>query len=258
MDLRAWNGEAKMPKFRKLTFKIRDFTPHTLPMARLSEYLAEYARLLGSEESVHFVRVGEGSAALISEIEEPFYASVRRRAMDASRGVGPQDAVKAFQQIDAKLRRDATAATLQSDTEKKILMFPGVTATPKETFGPFNQPGTVEGTLIKIGGRDNTIPVHIEDSAGGTFNCNATREMARKLAPYLFGNPIRLHGTGRYVRHADGTWEMTGFNIEYYEELNNDPLPVVIERLRAIPGSEWDEILDPLADLEHIRQGKAN
>lgn len=247
-----------MPKFRKLTFKIRDFTPRTLPMARLSEYLAEYARLLGSEEAVHFMRVGEGSAALISEVEEPVYASIRRRAIDASRGIGPQDAVKAFQQIDAKLRRDATAATLQSDTDKKILMFPGVTAIPKETFGPFNQPSTVEGIPIKIGGKDSTIPVHIEDSAGGTFICNATRELARKLAPYLFGGPIRLHGTGRYTRHADGTWEMIGFNIEYHEELNNDPLPVVIERLRAIPGSEWSDIGDPLADLELIRRGKVN
>lgn len=248
-----------MPKFRKLTFKIRDFTPRTLPMARLSEYLAEYARLLGSEEAVHFVRVGEGSAALISEIEEPLYATVRRRAIDASRGVGPQDAVRAFQQIDAKLRHDTTAATLQSDTDKKILMFPGVTATPKESFGPFNQPGTVEGTLIKVGGRDSTIPVHIEDSAGSILICNATtREMARKLAPYLFGDPIRLHGTGRYTRHADGTWEMIGFNIEYYEELNNDPLPVIIERLRAIPSSEWSSLRNPLGELEHIRRGKAN
>jgi len=247
-----------MPKFRKLTFKIRDFTPHTLPMKRLSEYLAEYARLLGSEEAVHFVRVGEGSAALISEVESPLYASVRRRAIDAARGVGPQDAVKAFQQLDAYLRHDETAATLQNDTNKKILMFPGVTATPKESFGPFNQPGTVEGTLIKVGGKDDTIPVHIEDSTGGTLICNATREIARQLAPYLFGNPIRLHGTGRYTRHADGTWEMIGFHIQYHEELNNDPLPVVIERLRALPGSEWNDIQNPLAELEHIRRGKAN
>jgi hypothetical protein len=243
-----------MPKYRKLTFKIRDFTPHTLPMARLSEYLADYAKLCGNESAVHFMRVGDGSAALHAEIEEPLYPAVRRRAVDAAKGVGHEEAVTAYRSLNAKLRQDKTAADLQTDREKKILAFPGATAPEPVVFGPFNQQGTLEGVLIKVGGKDKTIPVHIE-GAEQAYICNATREMARKLAPYLFGEPIRVSGTGRWTRSDDGTWTLVGFNIEHYEELNNDPLPVVIERLRAIPDNGWNDVDDPLSELNRIRRG---
>jgi hypothetical protein len=38
-------------------FRIDAFTPDTLPMARLAEYLSALAKLLGHQEHTHFVRV---------------------------------------------------------------------------------------------------------------------------------------------------------------------------------------------------------
>jgi hypothetical protein len=41
--------------------KIDVYTPATIPMARLAEYMQEFAVLLGEAKSVHFVRLEEGS-----------------------------------------------------------------------------------------------------------------------------------------------------------------------------------------------------
>jgi len=48
---------------RESVFLIIDaFTPDTLPMSRLAEYLKSFAAMLGSEANVHFDSVLEGSA----------------------------------------------------------------------------------------------------------------------------------------------------------------------------------------------------
>ena len=49
-------------KREEISFDIDVFTPETLPMARLAEYLAKFSELLGNAENVHFSRLMKGSA----------------------------------------------------------------------------------------------------------------------------------------------------------------------------------------------------
>lgn len=245
-----------MANYRKIKFKINGFTPDTLPMARLAEYLADYALLLGNDPAVHFRSIEDGSAELVSDVDEPELPAIRKRAQDAAKGFGPTEAVRGYLNLNTKLRQDKTSGELQGDRGAKLLYFPGSTAEEAPSFGAFNQPGTLDGMLIKVGGRGDTIPVHIEDQ-DRCYICNATRDMAKRLAPHLFGDPIRLQGTGRWVREANAAWTLIGFNIGDFEVLNNDPLPTVIDRLRDIPGNDWDKIKDPLGELERIRTGVA-
>ena len=49
--------------------RIDAFTPDTMPMARLAEYLGALARLLGHAEHTHFVRLEEGSAKLVHRVD---------------------------------------------------------------------------------------------------------------------------------------------------------------------------------------------
>ena len=46
-------------------FTIDAYSPETLPMSRLAEYMAEVARLLGKVDQVHFVRLEPGSTVLV-------------------------------------------------------------------------------------------------------------------------------------------------------------------------------------------------
>jgi len=55
-----------MPTGRELLeFVIDAYSPETLPMSRLAEYMAQLATLLGEKDHVHFVEL----AALIHAVE---------------------------------------------------------------------------------------------------------------------------------------------------------------------------------------------
>ena len=55
---------AKRPR-NELVFRIPEFDPLTLSMARLGEYITHLAVLYGEKDHIHFLRVARGSAALV-------------------------------------------------------------------------------------------------------------------------------------------------------------------------------------------------
>ena len=73
--------------------------------------------------------------------------------------------------------------------------------------------------------------MHLQEE-GTVYICNATREMARRLSPHLFGSTLRVHGNGRWERDAEGAWLLKRFDIESFEILDDEPLAAVIDRLR--------------------------
>ena len=57
-----------MSNDKERRFKNDVFTPETLPMERLAEYMLQFAKLLGEPERVHFVDVEAGSAVLRARV----------------------------------------------------------------------------------------------------------------------------------------------------------------------------------------------
>jgi hypothetical protein len=242
-----------MPK-KELHFSIEGATPHTLAMSRLAEYLKELAKLFGSEDKVHFLRVDEGSANCTMEVEEEEQQSISSRVQLARSGQGPKEVVKAFNSIRYFLDEDNTSALMEWEKGEVLIEFPKQSVEGQDTFGPFSEDGSLDGILVKIGGLDETIPVHLVYE-GVHHNCNATKEMARKLAPHIFGKPIRVHGRGKWYRNAEGKWEMRWFDIHDFEELSDASLLDVVGRLRSIPDNDLMKSKDPLGDMLKIRHG---
>lgn len=50
-------GRAQMRQAFKFTLRIDAFTPESLPMRRLAQYLLGLAQLMGEPEHVHFDRI---------------------------------------------------------------------------------------------------------------------------------------------------------------------------------------------------------
>ena len=232
-------------------FVIDAYSPDTLPMARLAEYMADLARLLGRTKQVHFVRLDPGSAELVHAVEPEAAADVRNRLRAIKRGEAAADATTAFAALDRRLASDHATGSLR-DGGGEVIRFPGRERSPPLTFGAFVQPGVLDGVLIRVGGRDDTVPVHLRD--GETIHiCNATRDMARHLAVHLYGPTLRVRGDGRWERDADGVWSMKRFNIEKFDELDDATLGEVVERLRGVEGSGWKDIDDLSAELGRLR-----
>lgn len=233
-------------------FVIDAYSPETLPMSRLAEYMADLARLLGRAERVHFVRLEPGSTVLVQIVEPEAVPEVRSRVRALAQGEAPEDADKAFKALNRHLADDNAVGSLREGGSGEAIRFPGREQPTPLTFGAFNQSGVLDGVLVRVGGRDDTVPVHLQD--GNTIHmCNATRDMARSLAVHLYGPALRVHGEGRWERDADGDWLMKRFNITGFEELDDAPLGEVVGRLRAVKGSGWKGIDDPSLELRRLR-----
>ena len=229
------------------------YSPETLPMARLAEYLAELAVILGHRAAVHFVKIESGSAVPVFAIDREEAPKVQKRVAALDRGDGPEDARQAVQRIDRWLADDDATGELLGPTGARLLRFPGRDRAASPKYGPFTQAGTLDGVVIVIGGERDPVPLHLQDGEL-VHNCMVPRELARRLAPYLFGSPVRVSGNGRWKRDAHGHWEMTHFSVSAFEPLTEETLASAVARLRQMP-AEWKQSTDPLADLMAIRSG---
>lgn len=255
-------GVRPMPDFKELRFKIEgkiedvDFTPTTLPMARLAEYIADLSVLLGHKESVHLIKVEEGSATPLVYYDALEEARIFNRVRGAAEGAGDPDAVEAFQKIDRRLKRDNGFGRLVNGSAE-LAEFPGVRQPQPDKYPKIRERGTIVGKLIRVGGRGDTIPIWIDRADNKTFYCETNESLSRQLSEFYL-KLVRVHGMGTYIRNENEEWEQTKFTIQSF-----DPTPVVDEsiiatfdKLRAIEDNEWNEVRDPLAELTRLRHGE--
>lgn len=207
------------------------FTPDSIPMSRLAGYMAQFAELLGNREHVRFARLGGGSLTMAAQVNEVAIRKVDRRIDEIRYGTAPISAQRAFQTIDYMLAEDRANGQLRRG-RAKLIEFPGRSRHVEEKIGPVQQTGFIDGEVIQIGGRDETINVHIR-TAGQFVTCVTNREAARKLAAYLFGGPVRIYGNGTWARLESGAWELKKFIIASFSPLDETPLSKVFEGLRS-------------------------
>ena len=242
-----------------LEFVIQDsFTPATFPMARLAEYLADLAAVLGEKERVHFLELRDSSTAVVHVVDHEAVASVRERLHAARIGEGDSEARNAHARIQQRLCQDNARAVLRvaGDEEERLLSFPGASRDAEEQYGPFSEHGQLYGVPISVGGKRQIVNVRLQDG-DRIHNCEADRDVALRLAPLLFHHHLRVYGTGRYFRNSGGQWEMRSFRIFHFDKLDDRPLAETVERLRAVTrrvGLDQD-IITKLAAFRHGSSG---
>ncbi len=232
-------------------FRIDSLSPETLPMVRLAEYATYLGKLMGSEEHVHLLKVRRGSAVpeiLVDLVAEP---KVRQRLSLVNSPNVPDDVKSNWNKLNALLRDDNASAVLRVKKGASILKFPGK-RTPLSEEVVVHEQGELDGIVIRVGGKDNTVPVWLQGEGGVKLECNATREMAKQLAGYLFESPVRVSGNAKWRRTQERAWELAGFDIKSFEPLDQTPLNELVTKLRTID-TDWAMIDDPQAELLRLR-----
>ena len=120
------------------------------------------------------------------------------------------------------------------------------------------QNGTLDGEVIRVGGKDDTVPVHLRDGPVIRTGLFTTPDIARRLAQHYLGATVRVQGTGHWLRSADASWSLKSFKIVDFEVLDETPLTEVVAGLRRVEGSRWSDVPDPVADLMNDRHGIAH
>ncbi|WP_156140939.1 hypothetical protein [Sphingomonas sp. 37zxx] len=217
-------------------FQIDAFTPDTLPMARLAEYLTALAKMLGHPEHTHFVRVDEGSAKLVHKVDAVDAPKVENRLNNVRIGSAPKDAMAAKQALETLLANDNAVGSLTETISGRVIIpFAGRDRAKPLSFPPFREDTTVEGQVVAVGGRDSTAHATLQD--GDTFHVNLSmkRDIARDLAKLLYGPLVKLHGNGRFERQPDGVWRMLDFRVERFELLDERSIADTLSRVRSVP-----------------------
>lgn len=239
------------------SFTISDsYTPATIPMERLAEYMAALAKLLGETASVHFADVVEGSTALKARIDEPAQPKVRDRVHAIRTGSAPADARKAYQMLDEMLRADNAYGSL-SGGEGVVVPFPGKRRPEPIVYGPFRQDGSLDGEVYRIGGKDDTKHINIRSGERDISVLVASEAVALRLRHHLFQGQLRFYGAGTWFRHGDGRWELRSFRVTDFEPLGDESLTEVVDRLRAVSGNGLHDLRDPVGKILAERGGEA-
>ncbi|MGO6722438.1 hypothetical protein ACC717_21325 [Rhizobium ruizarguesonis] len=235
-------------------FKINAYSPETFPMERLGQYMADLGAMLGQQNSVHFVMLREGSTGIVHRVSQEAVSKVEQTVLEVGRGEAEIVHLNAYREINKLLKEDnATGVLLRGDNSAQLLDFPGRNEPEPSAPDVVTQSGVIDGVVISLGGKDNTVPVRIQ-ADDVIYRCTTSREIARLLGSYIYGDELRLSGEGKWLRNSDGEWSLDLFKIQSFELLDVRPLSEVIHELRSIAG-DWSE-RDTWGELQNLRNGE--
>lgn len=236
---------------REYRFVLGALAPRTLPMARLATYLDHLARVLGETEHVHFERLEIGSVSVVHRVDAEAVERVECRIQSIARGDVPVDARGSLKALKRCLATDGATGSLLSPNGDRILHLASSTSATQEVTA-VKQFGTLDGVLIRIGGKGTVVPVHLQ--AGKRIRqCEASRETAQKMAPHIYGNPLRVRGDGTWQRLAVGGWLLKRFRILDFREMENVSLVEAVGRLRRLGLEGWKQFEDPMEEIRRLR-----
>src|ERR1700722_17504157 len=125
-------------------FSIDAYSPDTLPMKRLAQYIQQLADLYGNHDQVHFARIEKGSAVLVAAVENTAVPKVRERIESAKTENGSPEILRAWDNINDLLRKDNAKASLREAGSAEILEFPGREMPQPDFKGSISQAETLE------------------------------------------------------------------------------------------------------------------
>jgi hypothetical protein len=244
-----------MADFEELSFVIPGYTPETMPLNRLIEYLQQMSVVLGDPENLHLVEVRESSCAPTFHMPKTVALEAHDRVAKISRGDGTKKQVDAYNRVSRMLRRDSREerrpAILRSP--RKVILEIPVAPDDLGVLSGVRQSSTVDGQLIRVGGAGDDATLQVQDLDGRIMSgFTAKRAIAKELARLMW-EPVRLSGIGQWGRSDDGVWFLERMQVQSYERLEEEALGVTLERLRSAnvvwPDGAYDKML---ADREAL------
>jgi hypothetical protein len=217
---------------REIIFELKGRMPHQIPLARMAAYMQEFAALIGTDDAALFSEIRQGSTRIAAMPREAGgQSSIRRRILNASKGVGPREAVAAFRKITELANADRAPAKV-TDGHTAIVHFPSNLPAydPIRVIERGHITGVLEGVL-----RDGHkgVKARIRPDGGPMVICTASTAVGKNVGG-LFLEYVRAYGSGHWRRESTGKWVCESFSIDSIERVSGVSLREAISDLRTL------------------------
>ena len=175
-------------------FIIKDFSPSTLKISRLAEYLKELSKIFGETHKIYFDRVDEGSVCLKFNIEERIEKKISEHLIKRFNSKEIQDSI-----LQKLLEKDETSAILKI-SDGKMIQFPGIENPKKIKEFTISCERVTTGKIVSISGKDKTINVDLLDN-GIEYYCLCFEDIVKKLK---WGMYISAATEGYWIKTDEG------------------------------------------------------
>lgn len=236
------------------TLRILKAKPSDVPMDRLGEYLTKFADLLGKDNSPVFKAVKNKSVGIVAVVNSARVVNVKARITQAR--TNPESrAGRALAGINSMLESDAHyEAELIDPNSNVVYLFSNKPKVDSEIYR-VQMSGEVDGVLLGISGRDETMHIHILDHYDRDIRLLVRSEaLARQMLKHFRGEPIRILVDGNWVR-TDTGWmpESNRCSALSFEVLSTEPPSQVFSRFLGDSSHDWLSLEEPLHFLAELR-----
>lgn len=240
-----------MADLERFKFTVPGYSPETMPLDRLMDYLAQLSVVLGKPGDLHLVGVEKGSTRPVLAMRHDVAVKARHHAREVAEGGGSARRREAYNTIRRMVAQDGgQPAVLKEPRGAIILKFPSVDIGQDQVIQSLRQPTSIEGTLVRVGGIGENAQLLIQELSGNVIaGCTASRAVAQELA-HLIYHAIRVSGIGSWHRTEEGKWEITRLHVQTFEPLDESELEDVVARLRGV-SVKWPA--DSIEQLQAMR-----
>jgi hypothetical protein len=238
-----------MADLERFEFTVPGYTPETMPLDRLIEYLEQLSVVLGEASELHLVGIEKSSVRPVLVMRHDVATRARARASEVRQGGGSARRRGAFDRIRHMVSEDGGAPASLKAPEGQILEFSKVDIGADQIVHAVRQPTTVQGELIRVGGRQENAQLLIQELSGNVIaGCTAPRSIASAMAPLLY-KPVSVSGVGRWHRSNVGKWEIESLHVQSFEELDADDHESTVAKLQAVSVAWPDDAMEQLAAM---------
>ena len=243
-----------MADFERFEFVVPGYTPDTMPLDRLIEYLTQLTVILGNPSDLHLVGIEKSSTKPVLIMPHHAAVKARHRARETWEGGGSARQRSAYNRIRRMVADDGGKPAVLTSRQITILEFSSVDLGADQEISSMRQASSVAGELIRVGGDSEFDQILLKEFSGDVVSgCFATKEVAKQLAKCLHEH-VRLHGIASWSRDRRGKWQISRMKVLTFETLENDSLSEAIAEAQAAVG-EWPE--DLVEKLLEMRRGAA-
>lgn len=245
-----------MSEWPKYHLRIGAHSPNTMPLGRLLEYLESFRKLVSDDSKIHLVDIEDGSTKPAFLVDPDYVDTFHRELLSASRGVGPEKQIAAFNELNYLSDEDGKASQVQAPDGRNVIEFPGAPrpiSNNQNTITGVKKAMTIFAIPFKAGRRkanSQKYEVWMTDVKNGQVipKVTASVDVGVRIGAFL-EQSLSVSGNAELERSAEGDWRIASFEIVGFDPFTLKPANDTFDSLKGVATSIPEDIQDRLSRL---------